>query len=434
MGWATALFVAAVAIATAVELWLASRQATAVGAHRDRIPEPFAGRLSPEDHRKAADYTTAKLRLGTVGTVINAGVTLALTVGGGIAAIDALWRRTGWGEPWLGMAVIASVALLVGIVGLPFSLLRTFRIEARFGFNRTTPLIFLADLGKGLALALAVGGPLVLAVLALMDRAGRWWWLAAFGCWLAVTLLITWAWPAFIAPLFNKFSPLEDASLKGRIEALLVRCGFRSSGVFVIDGSRRSAHGNAYFTGIGRHKRIVFFDTLLAQLAAPEIEAVLAHELGHFRLRHIRQRLLVSCATALAGFALLGWLAGKPGFYRVLEVPQPSAHAALLLFALIVPVALFFTTPLGSLWSRRHEFAADRFASQHASAQELASALVKLYRDNASTLTPDSLYTAFYYSHPPALQRIARLGALSAAAADTACRPCAGTRALPPGS
>ena len=411
MYWPTALFIAAVAVASAVELWLAARQIAAVAGHRDRIPEAFAGRLSPEDHRKAADYTIAKARLGMIGTAINAGVTLALTVGGGIAAIDSLWRHTGWGEPWLGMAVIGTVAAAVGIVGLPLSLLRTFQIEAEFGFNRTTPLIFLADLGKGIALAVLLGGPLVLAVLVLMDHAGRWWWLAAFGCWLVVTLLITWAWPAFIAPLFNKFSPLEDASLKDRIEALLVRCGFRSSGVFVIDGSRRSAHGNAYFTGIGRHKRIVFFDTLLKQLASAEIEAVLAHELGHFRLRHVRQRLLVSFATMLAGFALLGWLAGKPGFYRVLGVPTPSPHAALILFALVVPVALFFTTPLGSLWSRRHEFAADRFASQHASAQELASALVKLYRDNASTLTPDPLYTAFYYSHPPALERIARLTA-----------------------
>jgi STE24 endopeptidase len=409
MRWATTLFIAAVLIVTAIELWLAARQAAVVRAHRERIPEPFAGSLSPDDHRKAADYTVAKLALGSVGTLLNAGVTLALTVGGGIAALDALWRHTGWGEPWLGMAVIASVAALVGLVGLPLSLLRTFRIEARFGFNRTTPMLFALDLGKGLALAVLIGGPLVLAVLVLMDRAGRWWWLAAFGCWLAVTLLVTWAWPAFIAPLFNRFSPLEDASLKGRIEALLARCGFRSSGVFVIDGSRRSAHGNAYFTGIGRHKRIVFFDTLLEQLASPEIEAVLAHELGHFRLRHVRQRLLVSCATMLAGFALLGWLAGKEGFYRALGVPAPSPHAALLLFALVVPVALFFTTPLGALWSRRHEFAADRFASEHASAQELASALVKLYRDNASTLTPDPLYSAFYYSHPPALERIARL-------------------------
>jgi STE24 endopeptidase len=409
MHWPTTLFIVAVAAATAVELWLAARQIAAVAGHRDRIPEPFAGRLSPEDHRKAADYTIAKAKLGMAGTVINAAVTLALTVGGGIAAIDGLWRHTGWAEPWLGIAVIATVAAVMGIIGLPVSLLRTFRIEADFGFNRTTPLTFVADLGKGIALAALIGGPLALAVLVLMERAGRWWWLAAFGCWLAVTLLITWAWPAFIAPLFNKFSPLEDASLKGRIEALLARCGFRSSGVFIIDGSRRSAHGNAYFTGIGRHKRIVFFDTLLQQLASAEIEAVLAHELGHFRLRHVRQRLLVSISTMLAGFALLGWLAGRGGFYRVLGVPVPSPHAALLLFALVVPVALFFTTPLGSLWSRRHEFAADRFASQYASAQELASALVKLYRDNASTLTPDPLYTAFYYSHPPALERISRL-------------------------
>jgi STE24 endopeptidase len=409
MHWPTVLFIAAVAVVTAMELWLAARQVTAVRAHRDRIPEPFAGRLSPEDHRKAADYTVAKARLGIVGTLINSAVTLVLTVGGGIAAIDALWRHTGWGEPWLGIAVIGTIAALVGIIGLPLSLVRTFRVEARFGFNRTTPMIFIGDVAKGIVLAVLIGGPLILAVLALMDRAGRWWWLAAFGCWLAVTLLITWAWPAFIAPLFNKFSPLEDASLKGRIEALLARCGFRSSGVFVVDGSRRSAHGNAYFTGIGRQKRIVFFDTLLKQLGSSEIEAVLAHELGHFSLKHVRQRLLVSIVTMLLGFALLGWLAGKPGFYAALGVPTPSAHAALLLFALAGPVALFFATPLSSLWSRRHEFAADRFASQHASAQELASALVKLYRDNASTLTPDPIYTAFYYSHPPALERITRL-------------------------
>src|SRR6185437_2837337 len=304
MHWPTTLFIAAVAITTAVELWLAARQIATVAGHRDRIPEPFAGRLSPEDHRKAADYTVAKARLGMVSSLIGAAVTLCLTVGGGIAALDALWRHTGWAEPWLGMAVIATVATVVGIISLPVSLLRTFRIEAAFGFNRTTAMIYLADLGKGLVLAAVIGGPLVLVVLVLMDRAGRWWWLAAFGCWLAVTLLITWAWPAFIAPLFNKFSPLQDASLKERIEALLARCGFRSSGVFVIDGSRRSAHGNAYFTGIGRNKRIVFFDTLLMQLASSEIEAVLAHELGHFRLRHVRQRLLVSVVAMLVGFAL----------------------------------------------------------------------------------------------------------------------------------
>jgi STE24 endopeptidase len=417
MHWPTTLFIAAVVIATAVELWLAARQMAAVAAHRDRIPAPFAGQLSPEDHRKAADYTVAKARLGMVSTVIDAAVLLALTVGGGIAAIDALWRHTGCGEPWLGLAVIGTVAAVVGLIGLPLSVVRTFRLEAAFGFNRMTPMLFVGDLAKGVLLGVLIGGPLVLAVLVLMDHAGRWWWLAAFACWLVVTLLITWAWPAFIAPLFNKFSPLEDASLKGRIEALLERCGFRSSGVFVVDGSRRSAHGNAYFTGIGRHKRIVFFDTLLKQLASPEIEAVLAHELGHFRLRHVRQRLLVSFVTMLIGFALLGWLAGKPGFYRALGVPMPSTHAALILFTLAVPVALFFTTPLSSLWSRRHEFAADQFASQNANAQELASALVKLYRENANTLTPDPLYTAFYYSHPPALERIARLTRASPASA-----------------
>jgi STE24 endopeptidase len=409
MHWPTTLFIAAVVIAASVELWLASRQITAVASHRDRIPEPFAGQLSAEDHRKAADYTVAKARLGMIGTVIDPIVTLALTVGGGIAAIDALWRHTGWGEPWLGLAVIGTVAAVVGLVGLPLSVVRTFRLEAAFGFNRTTPMIFLGDLAKGILLGVLIGGPLVLAVLELMDHAGRWWWLAAFGCWVVVTLLITWAYPAFIAPLFNRFSPLEDASLKGRIESLLERCGFRSSGVFVVDGSRRSAHGNAYFTGIGRQKRIVFFDTLLQQLAPPEIEAVLAHELGHFRLRHVRHRLLVSLVTMFIGFALLGWLAGKPGFYQALGMPTPSTHAALILFALVVPVAVFFTTPLSSLWSRRHEFAADHFASQHASAHELASALVKLYRENASTLTPDPVYTAFYYSHPPALERISRL-------------------------
>ncbi|HUN70823.1 MAG TPA: M48 family metallopeptidase [Steroidobacteraceae bacterium] len=415
MSWPTMLFIAAVVVAAVAELWLATRQIGAVTAHRDRIPEPFAGRLSADDHRKAADYTIAKARVGMVGSVIDAAVTLALTVGGGIAAIDTLWRHTGWGEPWLGIAVIGTLAAVVTVIGLPLSLVRTFRTEARFGFNRTTPLIFVADLGKGVALAALLGGPLVLAVLLLMEHAGRWWWLAAFGCWLVVTLLVTWAWPAFIAPLFNKFSPLEDASLRGRIEALLTRCGFRSSGVFVVDGSRRSAHGNAYFTGIGRQKRIVFFDTLLQQLAAAEIEAVLAHELGHFRLRHVRHRLIVSFVVMLVGFALLGWLAGKPDFYRALGVPTPSAHAALILFAMAVPVVTFFTTPLSSLWSRRHEFAADRFASQNASAQQLASALVKLYRDNASTLTPDPLYTAFYYSHPPALERIARLTAAAPA-------------------
>ena len=414
MRWLTALFVLAVLLGLAIELWLGARQAAAVARHRERVPGPFAASVSPAEHGKAADYTLARLRLGRLGSLIDAALTLALTVGGGIAAVDALWRHGRLTEPWLGLAVIASVALLVELIHLPLSVWRTFGLEARFGFNRTTPALFLADLGRGLALAVALGAPVLAAILLLMERAVRWWWVWAWGLWLAVMLLMTWAWPAFIAPLFNRFVPLPDPALRQRIEALLDRCGFASRGVFVVDSSRRSTHGNAYFTGIGRHKRIVFFDTLLEQLAHPEVEAVLAHELGHFRLRHVRQRLLLSVALAFAGLALLGWLTREPGFYAALGVPVPSTHAALLLFAFAAPAITFFVTPLGSLWSRRHEFEADDFASRHASAAELASALVKLHRDNASTLTPDALYAAFYYSHPPPLVRITRLRAPAA--------------------
>jgi len=414
MHWLTPLFIAAVLAGVVVDLWLSQRQAAAVARHRGQVPTPFAGSVSPDEHGKAADYTIAKVRFGRIGTVLDAVVLLALTVGGGIALVDGLWRRTGLAEPWLGVAVIATLALFAQLLSLPFSIWRTFRLEARFGFNRTTPVLFFTDLAKSLALAVVLGGPLLIATLLLMERAGRWWWLWAFGLWLAVMFLMAWAWPAFIAPLFNRFTPLEDASLRSRIEALLTRCGFASKGVFVVDNSRRSSHGNAYFTGIGRHKRIVFFDTLLQALAHPEVEAVLAHELGHFRLKHVRKRLLLSMATMFLGLALLGWLAGQPGFYGALGVPVPSTHAALLLFVLVVPVFTFFVTPLGALWSRRHEFEADAFASRHASAGELATALVKLHRDNASTLTPDPVYAAFYYSHPPPLVRISRLRAAAA--------------------
>jgi STE24 endopeptidase len=417
MHWLTFLFVLAVLVGTALELWLSQRQMNAVARHRAAVPGPFTGSVSADEHRKAADYTIAKVRLGRLSTVVDAALTLALTVGGGIAAVDALWRHTSVGEPWLGVAVIATIALLIQLVNLPFSVWRTFALEGRFGFNRTTPALFLADLAKGLALAVALGGALVVAMLLLMERAGRWWWVWAWGVWLAFMFLMTWAWPAFIAPLFNRFSPLEDQALKGRIEALLARCGFASKGVYVVDNSRRSSHGNAYFTGIGRHKRIVFFDTLLERLGHPEVEAVLAHELGHFRLRHVRKRLVVSMATTFLGLALLGWLTGKSGFYHALGVPLPSAHAALLLFLLAVPAFTFFVTPLASLWSRRHEFEADAFATHHASAAELAAALVKLHKDNASTLTPDPVYAAFYYSHPPPLARITRLRAAAMAPA-----------------
>jgi STE24 endopeptidase len=416
MRWLTPLFVLAVLASTAIGLWLSQRQAAAVARHRDRVPGPFAGSVSDAEHARAADYTIAKVRLGRIGAVVDAALTLALTLGGGIAAADALWRATPLTQPWLGAAVIATVALLIELVHLPLAVWRTFGLEARFGFNRTTPALFLADLGKGLALAVLLGGPLLLATLLLMERAGRWWWLWAWVLWLAVMLLLAWAWPVFIAPLFNRFVPLENPALKARIEALLRRCGFTSRGVFVVDNSRRSSHGNAYFTGIGRHKRIVFFDTLLERLGEAEVEAVLAHELGHFRLKHVRKRLLVSMATTLVGLGVLGWLAGESSFYSALGVPRPSSHAALLLFVLAVPAFTFFVTPLAALWSRRHEFEADAFATRHASAAELAAALVKLHRDNASTLTPDPLYAAFYYSHPPPLARITRLRAAGAPA------------------
>jgi STE24 endopeptidase len=414
MPWLSALFVFAVLAGVTVELWLSTRQAAAVAQHRQRVPGPFAASISASEHAKAADYTLARLRFGRLGTLVDAALTLALTVGGGIAVADELWRRTPLAEPWLGLAVIATVAVVVQLVNLPLAAWRTFGLEARFGFNRTTPALFVADLARSLALAIVLGGPLVIATLLLMQRAGRCWWLLVWVMWLAVMLVMAWAWPAFIAPLFNRFSPLRDDTLKARIEALLTRCGFTSRGVFVVDNSRRSSHGNAYFTGIGRHKRIVFFDTLLERLGAAEVEAVLAHELGHFRLRHVRKRLLVSVAASFVGLALLGWLARRAWFYTALGVPRPSTHAALLLFVLVVPVFTLFFTPLTALWSRRHEFEADAFATQHASAAELASALVKLHRDNANTLTPDALYAAFYYSHPPPLARITRLHSLSA--------------------
>jgi len=392
-----------------VRLWLSSRQLSAVTGHRQHVPAEFADRVSLAEHQKAADYTVATIRFGRKSVVVDALVTLALTVGGVIGLIDGLWQRSLGPGLWRGALVILSVVILTASIDLPFSLWRTFRIEARFGFNRMTAALFLADLAKSCLLGVLIGGPVVLAVMTLMERAGRFWWLYAWAGWMGLMLLMTWAWPAFIAPWFNKFTPLADAELRGRIEALLERCGFRSEGVFVVDGSRRSAHGNAYFTGMGRHKRIVFFDTLLARLNHSEVEAVLAHELGHFKLKHVRKRLFVTMAGSLGALALLGWLTLQTPFYTAFGVAVPSAHAALLLFMFVMPAFGFFATPLGSLWSRRHEFEADAFAAQHASAADLATALVKLYRDNATTLTPDPLYSTFYYSHPPATERIEHL-------------------------
>jgi STE24 endopeptidase len=410
----TVLFVAALIAETAVRLWLSSRQIAAVRAHRDRVPELFAGRIALAEQQRAADYTVSRGRVTRWATLFEALIKLALTLGGGLAAIQMLVGRAHWPEPWQGTLLVLCVLFLLQLVGLPFSLWRTFRVEARFGFNRTTPRLFALDLLKQWVLGFAIGAPLALATLALMDRAGAWWWLWAWLVWLAVSLTLAWAAPRFIAPLFNRFSPLDNAALRERVEALLARCGFTAGGgVFVMDGSRRSAHGNAYFTGIGRNKRIVFFDTLLERIDPEEIEAVLAHELGHFRLHHVRQRLAVSGLSILAGLALLGWLAQQPAFYATLGVAAPSPAMALLLFLVVVPVFTYFATPLEAWWSRRHEREADDFAVRYASADRLAAALVKLYRDNAATLTPDAVHSAFYDSHPPALERIARLQQLA---------------------
>jgi STE24 endopeptidase len=409
----TLIFLLALGVGTATRLWLANRQIAAVNRHRAEVPAPFAQAISPADHHKAADYAAARTRLGRIDTVIDALVLLALTLGGGLEALDRLLNLAVPREPWHGTVVILCALLVVALIGLPLSLWSTFRVEARFGFNRTSLALFVVDRLKGLVLAVLIGAPLLLAALELMHRAGRLWWLYVWALWFAVSLVLTWAYPALIAPLFNRFSPLSDESLRSRIETLLNRCGFASRGVFVIDGSRRSAHGNAYFTGVGRNKRIVFFDTLMSTLEPVEIEAVLAHELGHFKLHHIRRRLLVSAVVALAGLALLGWLAGCSWFYEGLGLSQASNHGALLLFIFVTPTFTFFVTPLTASWSRKDEFAADAFAARHTPAAALMAALVKLYRDNATTLTPDPLHSRFYDSHPPALARIERLGALS---------------------
>ena len=414
MHWFAGLFVLLLAASTLTRSWLNQRQVAAVLRHREAVPEAFRAQIDLASHQKAADYTVASARIGRWDNLLDAAVALILTLGGGLSAIDHAWQAAHLPAVWHGTAVVLSTFLIVSLIGLPLSVWRTFGVEARFGFNRTTVGLFIADLLKGLLLGLVLGGPLVFVILFLMQRAGTLWWLYAWLVWVAFTVLITWAWPTLIAPLFNKFTPLSDETLRQRTEALLERCGFSSRGVFVMDGSRRSVHGNAYFTGVGRSKRIVFFDTLLERLQIAEVEAVLAHELGHFRLHHVRWRLLLSLAFGLLGLAVLGLLAQWPDFYGAFGITNPSSHAALLLFVFVLPVFTYFMTPIGAWWSRKHEFEADEFAAKFADARQLAEALVKLYRDNATTLTPDRLHSAFYDSHPPALVRISRLQQLAA--------------------
>ena len=407
----TFLFLGALALSTVLRLWLDFRHQAHVVAHRDRVPADFAGRIDLADHRRAADYTVAKVRIGLIEIVVDTLVLLALTLGGGLGLIDhglRAWLGSGYLH---GLALFACAGLIGFVVGLPASIYRTFRIEARFGFNKLTWPLWFADLAKATALTVLIGGPLLLAVLWLMDAMGRAWWLYVWLLWLVTNLLVLFLYPTVIAPLFNKFTPLEDASLKERIEALLARCGFASSGLFVMDGSKRSAHGNAYFTGFGRAKRIVFFDTLLAKLAPQEIEAVLAHELGHFRHRHVIKRIALSGVLSLAFLWLLGQLIDQPWFFSGLGVGAGGTAMGLLLFSLVLPVFLFPLAPLTSGLSRRHEFEADAYAARQTAAADLIAALVKLYRDNAATLTPDPLHSLFHDSPPPASQRIARLNA-----------------------
>jgi len=406
----TWLFLLALAAATATRLWLAARQVRHVRAHRAAVPAAFSGVIALEAHQKAADYSVAKTRLAVVDLLIGAASLLLLTLGGVIQTLSDAWARLLAPDGlWHGVALIVSVALLLSALELPVAVWRTFVTEQRFGFNRMTPRLFALDLAKQAALSAALGVPLVVLVLWLMERMGALWWLYVWVAWMAFNLLVLLVYPTFIAPLFNRFTPLQDPALAGRIEALLARCGFKANGLYVMDGSKRSSHGNAYFTGFGAAKRIVFFDTLLARLAPAEVEAVLAHELGHYRRRHVWKRVAVIFAASLALLWLLGHVIGEPWFYEGLGTSTRSTAVALLLFFLAAPVFLFFLQPLSSLYSRRHEYEADAYAAAHSSAAELVKALVKLYRDNAATLTPDPVHSAFYDSHPPAAARIARL-------------------------
>lgn len=406
----TWVFLAALLASSGTRLWLALRQARHVRAHRDAVPASFAGQIPLPAHQKAADYTVAKVRLGIADLAVDVVLLLVLTVGGLLQLLAELWGQAFAIDSLAhGTALILSVFLIQGAVGIPLDLYGTFVVEQRFGFNKMSLRLYLLDLAKSTALGIALGVPFLLVVLWLMQAAGSLWWLYAWLAVVAYSVFLQFIAPRFIMPIFNKFSPIEDPALVERVQRLLDRCGYRSRGLYVMDGSKRSAHGNAFFSGFGATKRIVLFDTLLERLQPAEVEAVLAHELGHFKLRHILQGMLIGWGTALALLFALGLLVDKPWFYAGLGVQTPSLAAALLLFMLAMPVFLYFVQPVTKLFSRRNEFAADEFAARHASAEDLVHALVKLYRDNASTLTPDPLHSAFYDSHPPAATRIARL-------------------------
>ncbi|HYX62696.1 MAG TPA: M48 family metallopeptidase [Burkholderiales bacterium] len=412
MNLLTWLFLAALLLATATRLWLAQRQVRHVAAHRGAVPGTFAGAIPLAAHQKAADYTVAKTRLGMVDVLVGAALVLAFTLGGGLQALSDAWSAAfSPGSLAHGTALLLSVFFVQAAVSLPLAFYRTFVIESRFGFNRMSVGLFLADLAKQTLVALALGVPLILAVLWLMQRMGEHWWLYVWAVLTAFTLLFQLIFAPVILPLFNKLTPVTEGELASRVTRLLARCGFKSSGLYVMDGSKRSSHGNAFFAGFGAGKRIVLFDTLVHRLEPAEVEAVLAHELGHYKLHHIVKMLALSAALTLGGLFVLGRIIDEPWFYSGLGMRTPGTAAALALFMLVVPEFLFFLHPLTSLYSRRREFEADAYARLHADSRDLVHALVKLYKDNAATLTPDPLHSAFYDSHPPAAMRIARLEA-----------------------
>ncbi len=403
------VFLAAVALTTATRLWLEWRHLKHVMACRERVPAEFSERITLSAHQKAADYTCAKTRLRMVSIAVDAAIVLTLTFGGLLQLlhnISAAWTAQGIVG---GLLLITLLMVLLTVIETPFNYYRAFTIEERFGFNRMTRALFFADMAKSALLAALFGLPLAAVVLWLMERAGAYWWIHVWIIWVVFNMIVLMIYPTWIAPLFNKFSPMQDPEIRDRVERLLARCGFKVKGLVVMDGSRRSAHGNAYFTGFGAAKRIVFFDTLLAALDPPEVEAVLAHELGHFKLRHVFKRMIWLFLTSLAFLAVLGYVIQEAWFYSGLNVSTPSTALALILFFIVVPYFSFALQPLAAMYSRKHEFEADQYAIEKASARDLVAALVKLYKDNASTLTPDPLHSAFYDSHPPAVARIARL-------------------------
>lgn len=417
----TLAFAVALALGLLLKLWLASRQIRHVARHRGAVPAPFDQHITLQSHQKAADYTVAKARFGLLETALGMAVLLGWTLLGGLDLLNQ-WLLDALGGGMLQqLALLGAFALVSGLIDLPATLYQTFGIEQRFGFNQMTVRLWLADLCKSTAVGALIGLPIAAAVLWLMGAAGGLWWLWAWALWMGLNVLLMVVYPTVIAPLFNRFQPLQDEALKARVTALMQRCGFAAKGLFVMDGSRRSAHANAYFTGFGAAKRVVFYDTLLRQLSAGEVEAVLAHELGHFKHRHILKRMAALFALSLAGFALLGWLSTQLWFYTGLGVrpnlsalvpgvpAAPNDALALLLFVLVVPVFTVFLAPLFAYFSRRDEFQADAYAMAQANGADLAGALLKLYQDNASTLTPDPVYVKFYYSHPPASERLQRM-------------------------